>query len=90
MQKKKQEVTLAKSSHQLAGLTTLLLTQDGDSGVEPALLVEEPRAFHLGEGLVGVRVVGRTLDPSPVANRGVAPCQSILSEVEVSRAFYLR
>ena len=63
------------------------LTQNGDGGVEPALLVEEPRALHLGEGLVRVGVVGRPLDPRPVADGGGAPYQSILPDVDESREF---
>ena len=49
------------------------LTQDSDGGVELALVVEERRVVHLGEGFVGVGVAGRAFHARPGAYGGAPP-----------------
>ena len=56
------------------------LTNDRDGRIKLALVVEERHVLHLGEGLVGIGVVGGALDSRPVADPRVHPDDRVLEE----------
>ena len=45
--------------------TEYCFTDDGDGGVQLPVVVEQGQVVHLGEGLVGVGVIGSPLHPGP-------------------------
>ena len=51
--------------------------EDGDGGVELAAAIEQCSVLHLGKRFVGVWILRRALDPSPVAYSGVPPDDSV-------------